>query len=205
MTALIQGFMLGFSLIMAIGAQNAFVFRAGLEGRHIFAICLFCALSDAALIVMGVSGAGAILGGNEGVVLWLYLIAGCWLAVYGSLRWRDARSGNSSLQASEKDVATLGQTMIIAAGLTWLNPHVYLDTVVLLGGISVTLVADQRVFFGFGAALASFTFFFALGYGARALGGHLTNPKIWVRIDYGIALIMFWLAGSLFVAAYYSI
>lgn len=204
MTALIKGFMLGLSLIMAIGAQNAFVFRAGLEGRHVFLICLFCAVSDAILITIGVSGVGVLLGGVDGLVNWFYLIAAAWLIFYGCLRWREARSGASSLQASNTDPRGLARSISIVAGLTWLNPHVYLDTVILLGGISASLTGRDVVLFGVGAVTASFVFFFALGYGARSLGGQLTNPKIWARIDYGIALVMFWLAAGLIITAYRS-
>ena len=204
MSAMIKGFMLGFSLILAIGAQNAFVFRTGLEGRHVFAICLFCAVSDALLITIGVSGAGAVLGGVDGLVFWFYLVAAAWLMFYGSLRWRDARSGASSLKASDTTIKGLGSSIAVVAGLTWLNPHVYLDTVILLGGISATLSGQDAVLFGLGAVVSSFVFFFSLGYGARMLGGQLTSPKIWARIDYGIALVMFWLAAGLLVAAYRS-
>ena len=204
MTASIKGFMLGLSLIVAIGAQNAFVFRAGLEGRHVFLICLFCAVSDAILITIGVSGAGVLLGGVDGLVNWFYLIAAAWLIFYGCLRWREARSGASSLQASTADTRGLARSISIVAGLTWLNPHVYLDTVILLGGVSASLTGRDAVLFGVGAVTASFVFFFALGYGARSLGGQLTNPKIWARIDYGIALVMFWLAAGLIIAAYNS-
>ena len=204
MTASIKGFMLGLSLIMAIGAQNAFVFRAGLEGRHVFAICLFCAVSDAILITIGVSGAGVLLSGIDGLVNWFYLIAAAWLIFYGCLRWREARSGQSSLQASNAETNGLARSISIVAGLTWLKPHVYLDTVILLGGISASLTGRDVVLFGLGAVTASFVFFFALGYGARSLGGQLTNPKIWARVDYGIALVMFWLAAGLIITAYRS-
>ena len=209
MAPLIKGFMLGLSLILAIGAQNAFVFRAGLEGRHVFAVCLFCALSDAVLIIIGISGAGAVLGGVDGLTFWLYLVAAVWLIFYGCLRWRAARLGASSLNAnegaSEATTKGLGASLAVVAGLTWLNPHVYLDTVILLGGISVGLTRSEAVLFGSGAVVASFFFFFSLGYGARVLGGQLTSPKIWARIDYGIALVMFWLAAGLLVAAYRSL
>lgn len=204
MAALIQGFLLGFSLILAIGAQNAFVFRSGLEGRHVFAICLFCAISDAVLITVGVSGAGALLGNSEGFIFWFYLIAAAWLVFYGILRWKEARSGQSALKASDKSTRGLGQSLAVIAGLTWLNPHVYLDTVILLGGISATLAMDERLYFGGGAVASSFLFFFSLGYGARSLGSQLTSPKLWARIDYGIALVMFWLAAGLLIAAYRS-
>lgn len=200
--AAINGFMLGLSLILAIGAQNAFVLRMGLEGRHVFAVCLFCAVSDAALISAGVAGVGGMLSRADGVTFWLYLIAAAWLVIYGGLRLRDALSGRSSLKASEQSGDSLGVTLMIMAGLTWLNPHVYLDTVVLLGGISATLEAAERPVFAAGAMLSSFVFFFSLGYGARALGGRLTSPNTWVRIDIGIALIMFWLAAGLLWAAF---
>lgn len=197
----LNGFLLGFSLILAIGAQNAFVLRIGLEGRHVFAICLFCALSDMALIIVGVAGTGNLLARAEGLVFWLYLVAALWLAVYGLLRLRDAISGQSSLKASEAGGNGLGANLLVAAGLTWLNPHVYLDTVVLLGGISATLAPTERPLFAIGAGLASLVFFFGLGYGARALGSKLTSSKTWARLDLGIAAVMFWLAGGLIWAA----
>ena len=199
---LINGFLLGLSLILAIGAQNAFVFRVGLEGRHVFAVCLLCALSDAALIVVGISGMGSLLAGMDGAIFWLYLGASVWLIGYGLLRLRDSIRGNASLKGSDNARGSIGALLVMAAGLTWLNPHVYLDTVVLLGGISATLDPAERPLFGLGAAVASFVFFFTLGYGAQAMGGRLANPGTWKRIDFGIAMVMFWLAGGLIWAAF---
>jgi len=199
---LVKGFLLGLSLIMAIGAQNAFVFRTGLGGVHVFAICLFCALSDAVLIALGITGMGMVLSGMEHFSFWLYLLAATWLAGYGVLRLRDALKGQSSLKAEGKSRQGLWPALLMAAALTWLNPHVYLDTVVLLGGIAATLEPEERLFFGTGAAVASFVFFFGLGYGARAMGAHLSSPSLWKRIDIGIALVMFWLAAGLLAAAF---
>ena len=198
---LVKGFLLGLSLILAIGAQNAYVFRAGLSGIHVFAICLFCAVSDAVLIALGITGMGAVLGGMEDFSFWLYLMAAGWLIGYGLLRGRDALKGASSLKAAGEGGKSLHSALLTAAALTWLNPHVYLDTVVLVGGIAATLEPGERVLFGAGAMTASFVFFFGLGYGAKAIGGYLTSPKSWMRIDLGIALIMFWLAAGFLIAA----
>ena len=197
----LKGFGLGFSLIMAIGAQNAFVLRTGLEGRHIFIICLFCALSDAVLITFGVAGMGALLAPMESVTTWLYLGAALWLMVYGGFRLRDAMTGRSKLSAEESQSKPLWPALSMVAGLTWLNPHVYLDTVVLLGGVSAPLIGTDKLAFGLGAVVSSFVFFFTLGYGARALSPWLNDPKIWQKIDFGIAAIMFWIAFGLIIAA----
>lgn len=198
----VKGFLLGLSLIMAIGAQNAYVLRAGLRRMHVFAICLFCALSDAVLIAAGITGMGAVLGKMEGISFWLYLLASAWLFGYGLLRVRDGMRGQSSLNSDETQRQSLGPALLMAAALTWLNPHVYLDTVVLLGGIASTLGPAERLTFGTGAATASFVFFFGLGYGARAVGRYLTSPGSWKKIDLGIAVVMFWLASGFLVAAF---
>jgi L-lysine exporter family protein LysE/ArgO len=199
----IKGFLLGLSLIMAIGAQNAYVLRAGLRKTHVFAICLFCALSDAVLIAVGITGMGAVLGGMQDISFWLYLVASGWLFGYGLLRLRDALRGQSGLNSEGgTDRPSLPSALLMAAALTWLNPHVYLDTVVLLGGIASTLGPAERLSFGTGAALASFIFFFGLGYGARAVCGYLTGPASWKKIDLGIALIMFWLATGFLTAEF---
>jgi len=201
-TTFFQGFGLGFSLIMAIGAQNAFVLRTGLDGRHVFIICLFCAVSDAALIALGVGGVGAFLGRWEGLEFWFYLIAAIWLIVYGGLRLREAFRGGAVLSLEDTASKSLWPALSMIAGLTWLNPHVYLDTIVLLGGISAPLPVMQKWSFGLGATLSSFVFFFGLGYGAKALSPWLRTPKIWRRIDILIALIMFWIALGLIIAAF---
>ena len=201
-TTFFQGFGLGFSLIMAIGAQNAFVLRTGLDGRHVFIICLFCAVSDAALIALGVGGVGAFLGRWDGLEFWLYLIAAIWLIVYGGLRLREAFRGGAVLSLEDTASKPLWPALSMIAGLTWLNPHVYLDTIVLLGGISAPLPVMQKWSFGLGATLSSFVFFFGLGYGAKALSPWLRTPKIWRRIDILIALIMFWIALGLIITAF---
>jgi L-lysine exporter family protein LysE/ArgO len=199
---LIKGFGLSFSLILAIGAQNAFILRMGLKRQHVFAVCLFAAISDAILIIVGIAGLGRILASIDSASLWLYLLAAAWLAVYGVFRLKDAWKGASSLEAGTPRRKTFATAMVMLAGLTWLNPHVYLDTVVLVGGIAATLPQGERLPFGIGAVAASFIFFFTLGYGSAWLGGHLENPKIWSRIDFGIAVVMFWIAAGLIFSAF---
>ena len=202
----LKGFGLGFSLILAVGAQNAFILRMGLERQHVFRICLFAAVSDAILIAIGVGGLGRFLAPMASASFWLYLLAASWLIIYGLLRLKDAYTnaymGASVLEACARQRMTLGAAMAMIAGLTWLNPHVYLDTVVLLGGISATLPVGEKLPFGLGAGLSSFVFFFGLGYGASRMGQYLKDQKIWIKIDLGIALVMFWIAAGLILAAF---
>ncbi|MEO0423374.1 MAG: LysE/ArgO family amino acid transporter, partial [Pseudomonadota bacterium] len=157
----LPGFFLSLSLIVAIGAQNAFVLRQGLRRAHVFWVCLTCALSDAILIVCGVAGFGAL----AEAVPWFEPVmrygGAAFLLWYG---WRNARSawrGGAVLELDGEDGQPLREAMLTVLALTWLNPHVYLDTVVLIGSISSQY--DSRLLFGIGATLASFAFFFALG------------------------------------------
>ena len=205
-----EGFALGFSLIMAIGAQNAFVLRMGMLRRHLLVLCLFCAVSDALLILAGVLGMGALIGNASSWRPWLFLLAGLWVGGYGLLRLRDAWRGTGELHPAAgtdaADVEAAGSdgvfsTLMIAAGLTWLNPHVYLDTLVLVGGVGAMLAPGLRWAFAGGAMLASLVFFFGLGYGAAWLGRRLHSARTWRRIDLGIGVLMLWLAGGLLLAA----
>ena len=206
MLTFLKGFGLGFSLILAIGAQNAFILRMGLERQHVFWLCLFAAVSDAVLIALGVGGVGRLLAPMADASFWLYVLAAGWLTLYGVLRLKDAWSGASALEASNKVAGrkpmTLAAALLMVAGLTWLNPHVYLDTVVLLGGISATLPEGDKLNFGVGAALSSFTFFFGLGYGASWMGRYLKDANVWIKIDIGIAVVMFWIAAGLIISAF---
>ena len=164
MHAYLAGLGTGLSLIVAIGAQNAFVLRQGLLRSHVFAVCLFCALSDAVLVTFGVFGAG-VLGR---VAPWFTEVmrwgGAAFLIWYGLRAARSALRGGDSLRAAGQSQA-FWATMATAAAITWANPHVYLDTVVLLGAVSADF-ADKPAFAG-GAITGSFLFFFALGYGAR--------------------------------------
>lgn len=191
-----SGFVMGLSLIVAIGAQNAFVLKQGLKQHYIFAICLCCTLSDALLIAVGVFGFSHWMLFNPNMLLWAKYIGALFLILYGARHAYSAIRGGQSLTLASEQPPSLKQLLIICLALTWLNPHVYLDTVVLLGAISSQYVGTEH-YFALGAMLASGVFFFALGYGARLLYPIFTRPRAWQILDGSIALIMWSIAYSL--------
>jgi L-lysine exporter family protein LysE/ArgO len=195
LNAFLTGFILGLSLILAIGAQNSFVLRQGLMGRHVFAVALFCSLSDALLIVIGVASISIFL--NDYVNLmsdWLFAVAAIWLACYGLLRLKDVIKGNSALVVESASSNGLTSTLSLLAVLTFANPHVYLDTVVLIGSVSQQFPGNIKVAYVLGASLASFVFFFSLAYGAKLLAPIMQKPVAWRLLDSLIAFVMFTLA-----------
>jgi len=189
----LEGFAISLGLIVAIGAQNAFVLRQGLIHSHIFVVCCICAISDATLIAAGVLGVGAWLAEYEQGAFWISMAAIAFLVVYGILRVKSALDPQA-MSISESGEDNLSTVVFTTLAFTWLNPHVYLDTLVLLGSASSRYDGPEREFFGIGAALASFIFFFSLGYGARLLSPFMENPKAWRYIDGGIAIVMFTIA-----------
>jgi L-lysine exporter family protein LysE/ArgO len=196
---LFSGFLLGLSLILVIGAQNAFVLRLGLRGEHVLAVVLTCAVSDAVLILVGVIGfaqVNAIMPWAEPVMR--YAGVG-FLIVYGARSFRSAFATEASLHLSGAATTTLQGALLTCLALTWLNPHVYLDTVVLIGSLS-TQFDEGREMFALGAMLASFTFFFSLGYGARLLRPFFARPGTWRVLDSGIGLVMWITAARLLLA-----
>lgn len=201
-SSLFAGFGLGLSLIVAIGAQNLFVLRQGLRREHVTAVVLVCALSDAVLIVVGVSGIGAVLHALPWLIDAVRWAGAAFLAAYGVLAARRAlRPAGEALRLPDDGDARaaaprLAPVLLTCLALTWLNPHVYLDTVFLLGSVANTHGA-QRWWFAGGAAAASVLWFFALGLGARYLGRWLATPKAWRVMDGGIAVVMLALAVSL--------
>ncbi len=196
--AALTGFVTGLSLIVAIGAQNAFVLRQGLLRAHVFALCLFCAASDALLIGAGVTGFGAVVARFPALPAVMTWGGAGFLAVYGTLRLRAALRGDYAMVLAGQS-AGLGRTLAIAAGFTWLNPHVYLDTLGLIGAISTRYTDGARIAFGAGAVTASFVFFFSLGYGARLLAPVMQSPRAWLILDSGIGIVMWILAAGLIV------
>lgn len=195
MTPFLAGFLLSLSLILAIGAQNAFVLRQGLKRQHVFAVCLFCGVSDALLITVGVAGFGALAQAVPGFETAMRYGGAAFLIWYG---WRNAISawrGGAVMDLTGTTTTRLGPLIATLAALTYLNPHVYLDTVVLLGSISAQY--ESRLAFGSGAALASVTFFFTLGYGARLLAPLFRTPRSWQVLDGLIALTMWAIAAGL--------
>ena len=192
--AYLTGFALSFSLILAIGSQNAFVLRQAILRQHIGAIVLFCAVSDALLIMVGVGGLSLLIADFvDQLAPWLFGGAAIWLAGYGVLRMRDAL-GNQALTADDQPVGSLATSLGMAAILTFGNPHVYLDTVVLIGAVSLQFNGMSKLAYGAGAITASFVFFFMLGYGARLLAPTMQRPSAWRILDILIALVMFVLA-----------
>lgn len=188
-TALIAGFLLGLSLIVAIGAQNAFVLRQGLLRRHVLPIVLTCAISDAILIALGVAGFATILS----TLTWLDPVmrygGALFLAIYALRSLHQSITGASALRATDSQETRLWPALATCLALTWLNPHVYLDTVVLLGSISTRYPGHQAAF-ALGAIVASFAFFTSLGFGARLLQPLFARPLAWRVLDGAIAVIM---------------
>ena len=195
LSAFLTGFILGFSLILAIGAQNSFVLRQGLMGRHVFIVALFCSLSDALLISIGIAGISIFLNNYIDLVSdWLFGISAIWLAGYGLLRLRDAVIGKSVLIAENSSVNGLVSTLSFLSVLTFANPHVYLDTVVLIGSVSQQFPDNTKLAYVLGASIASFVFFFSLAYGAKFLSPIMQRPIAWRLLDSFIAFVMFTLA-----------
>ena len=195
LSAFLTGFILGFSLILAIGAQNSFVLRQGLMGRHVFIVALFCSLSDALLISTGVAGISIFLNNYIDLVSnWLFGISSIWLTGYGLMRLRDAVKGKSALIAENSSVNGLVSTLSFLSVLTFANPHVYLDTVVLIGSVSQQFTGDTKLAYVLGASIASFVFFFSLAYGAKFLSPTMQRPMAWRLLDSFIAFVMFTLA-----------
>ena len=172
-SAAVSGFLLGASLIVAIGAQNAFILRQGLLRQHVFVLCLICALSDALLIAAGVAGLGTLVSASPQLIRGD--VAGAmFLFGYALLAFRRALSPAALLPPARR--RRLGAAIAACLAFTFLNPHVYLDTVLLLGGLSAGFAGAARLAYGAGAALASFVWFFALGYGARLLQPLFAEP-----------------------------
>lgn len=192
-TSLLAGFALGFSLILAIGAQNAFVLKQGLARQHVLLVCLLCATSDALLIALGVWGFAEVVQAFPQVETFARWGGAAFLFCYALLSWRAALR-HRALTPDEQPAAPAMQTALICLAFTWLNPHVYLDTLVLLGSVSTQVAAPWG--FGIGAMCASFVFFFALGYGARLLTPLFRKPRAWQVLDVLIGAVMFTIALS---------
>ncbi|MBX4870837.1 amino acid transporter [Rhizobium bangladeshense] len=190
------GLMMGLSLIVAIGAQNAFILRQGLRNEHVFAVCLACALSDAALIVLGVTSLQRI----AGLLPWLDPVmrygGATFLAWYGAKSLYSALRSSAALTVAAAETASFSRTLVTCLALTWLNPHVYLDTVVLLGTISTRYPGEQASF-ALGAVTGSFLFFFSLGYGATSLRPIFSKPSSWRMLETLVAATMWIIAFKL--------
>ncbi len=194
---LMAGFLLGGSLIIAIGAQNAFILRQGLLREHVFVLCLICALADAVLILAGVAGVGTFVSNSPRLITIVTLGGGLFLSVYAVMAFRRALHPEGMSAARNGD-GSLRDAIATCLAFTFLNPHVYLDTVVLIGSLSGAYEGNARAAYAAGAVAASFTWFFALGYGARLLQPFFARPASWRILDTLIGAVMLALALSLF-------
>jgi len=200
MNVIFAGLATGFSLIVAIGAQNAFVLRQGLLRKNILAIVLICSFSDALLITLGVLGLGSLITAIPVLIEVIRWLGVGFLVWYGSSSIRRLKK-SESLQAADKPMTTLKQSAVTTLALTFLNPHVYLDTIIFLGSIANTFSAN-RWLFALGAVSASFIWFFALGFGASKASVLVSKPMFWKALDVFIAAVMFSLAITLAVTKF---
>jgi len=187
--AALSGFLLGASLIVAIGAQNAFILRQGLLRQHVFILCLICALSDAVLIAAGVAGLGTLISQSPMLITAVTVGGAVFLFSYAVIAFRRAMKPDV-LRAANNGEGSLRAAVAACLAFTFLNPHVYLDTVVLLGSLSARFDEPDRVAYAWGAMLASFVWFFGLGYGARLLQPIFAKESAWRILDMLIGLVM---------------
>ena len=182
----IQGFIIGSSLIIAIGPQNLYVINQGLKKNFIFIVVLICSLSDSLLIVCGIYLSNNILSLNTSIITIMKLIGGIWLIIYGISKIKNSR--RHVINSKEFNEASFIKVVITTLAITYANPHVYLDTVILLGSISINF--DSKLYFGLGAIFASFVFFFSLGYFSNFLSQYIKSQKVWFYIDNVMGFLM---------------
>lgn len=195
------GFGTGLALIVAIGSQNAFVLRQGIRGEHVAAVVLVCGVSDAVLIAAGIAGVGALLQANPAIVDVVRFAGAAFLVAYGAMAARRAVRPGTLTASGRQAAVSLGAALSTVLALTWLNPHVYLDTVLLLGSVANQQAQDLRWWFGAGAIAASLAWFSALGFGARVLRPFFARPSSWRVLDGLVAVVMLTLGIRLAVGA----
>lgn len=196
LTAGLTGFATGFSLILAIGAQNAFVLKQGLLRSYVLPIVLLCAVSDALMITLGVAGFAVITERAAWLIPVLTYGGAAFLIWYGWISFRSAMT-ERSLEAASRGASSLRNALLSCLAFTWLNPHFYLDTVALIGAISAPYQGDDKWAFGIGAVASSGVFFFMLGYGARLLTPLFARPAAWRVLDVLIGAVMWAIAAKL--------
>ena len=182
----IQGFIIGSSLIIAIGPQNLFVINQGLKKNFVFIVVLICSLSDSMLIVCGIYLSNNILSLNTSLITIMKLIGGIWLILYGINKIKNSRQHEINSNGFKE--SSFSKVIVTTLAITYANPHVYLDTVILLGSISINF--DNKLYFGLGAIFASFIFFFSLGYFSNFLSRYIKSPKVWFYVDNTMGLLM---------------
>lgn len=195
------GFGTGLALIAAIGSQNAFVLRQGIRGEHVAAVVLICSLSDALLIAAGIAGVGALLQSSPAIVDAVRYAGAAFLLGYGLMAARRALRPGALTASGLQPALGAGAAVSTVLALTWLNPHVYLDTVLLLGSVANQQAQDLRWWFGAGAIVASVAWFSALGFGARVLRPFFARPSSWRLLDGLVAAVMLTLGVRLAIGA----
>ena len=193
----IQGFIIGSTLILAIGPQNLYVINQGLKKNFVFIVVLICSLSDSLLIVCGIYLSNNILSLNTSIITIMKLIGGIWLILYGINKIKNSRQ--NEIKSNEFNEASFTKVVFTTLAITYANPHVYLDTVILLGSISINF--DSKLYFGLGAICASFVFFFSIGYFSNFLSQYIKSPKVWFYIDNMMGFLMLFY-GLFFVFMY---
>lgn len=196
LAAFATGFGIGGGLIIAIGAQNAFVLRQGILKQHVLPVVLVCAISDAILIIAGVAGLGALVQAVPSLLVAICIGGIAFLGWYGWQALQRALAPQAMATECEATISLKG-ALTTCITFTWLNPHVYLDTVVLVGALSSPFMGQAKVAYAAGAATASFVWFFGLGYGARLLAPIFRNPRAWQVLDLFICAVMWLIAARL--------
>ncbi|ACT59962.1 LysE/ArgO family amino acid transporter [Hirschia baltica] len=194
MSAMLTGFSLSLSLIIGLGAQNAFILRQGMRREHVLPVVLVCAISDAILLIAGAVGFGLLVKQSPNIVEIFRYVGVGFLIVYGSMKFHSAWQGSDGMDLSEKTPTLLLPTVLTAIALTWLNPHVYLETVMLMG--SLASQSEDKLSFTIGAIMSSFFFFFSFGYGARLLTPLFVKPISWRYLDFGVGVLMWIIAAK---------
>ena len=200
----IQGVLISGGLIIAIGAQNAFILRQGLLGQKVLYACAVCFLCDAVLITLGILGVGSILQNSPFFLNSLAILGAIFLYWYGGNSFFRAYKGNSHLHVEQggSNQQSVAKLMLITLAITLLNPHVYLDTLVIIGGIGGTLDSEEKYWFLLGSIIASFVWFFGLGYASKKLIPFFESSKTWVVLDILIGIVMCWIATGLAIFVY---
>lgn len=202
MDSFLHGFAVCFGLIVSIGAQNAFLLKQGILKQHVFWIAFICFFCDVLLMGLGVLGLGSLIAQSPLASLLLAVVGAVFLFTYGSRSFISAYKGTTQLLAQKEKLNTdLKKAVLVTLAITLLNPHVYIDTVVIVGGIGGTLNFDQKLQFLFGALVCSFLWFFGLGYGAGLLSRYFEKRRTWQILDSITGLIMYAIAVSLVIYA----
>lgn len=202
MDSFLHGFVVCFGLIVSIGAQNAFLLKQGILKQHVFWIAFICFFCDVVLMTLGVLGLGSIIAQSPISSFMLAIIGAIFLFTYGSRSFIAAYRATGQLLSEQGGSLSLKKAVMITLAITLLNPHVYIDTVVIVGGIGGTLTFDQKIQFLIGALVCSFLWFFGVGYGAGLLSRYFEKRRTWQILDSLTGLIMYAIALSLLIYAF---